>query len=134
MLQVDGQLRTARDLAIAVLLGAQEWGIATGALISLGCIMMRKCHLNSCPVGIATQDPELRKKFEGQPEHLINYMFLLAEELRIIMAQLGFRAIDEMVGRSECLEVDTSITDDRIRSLDLSALLSNEASHEEHFC
>ena len=134
VLQVDGQLRTARDLAIAVLLGAQEWGIATGALISLGCIMMRKCHLNSCPVGIATQDPELRKKFEGQPEHLINYMFLLAEELRIIMAQLGFRAIDEMVGRSECLEVDTSITDDRIRSLDLSALLSNEASHEEHFC
>lgn len=123
VLQVDGQLRTPRDLAVAVLLGAQEWSIATGALISLGCIMMRKCHLNSCPVGIATQDPELRKRFSGQPEHLINYIFLLAEGLRQIMAELGFRTIDEMVGRTECLSVNPSALDERSQTLDFSQIL-----------
>ncbi|MEY2988520.1 MAG: hypothetical protein RJB13_2041, partial [Pseudomonadota bacterium] len=128
VLQVDGQLRTPRDLAIAVLFGAQEWGIATGALISLGCIMMRKCHLNSCPVGIATQDPELRKKFEGQPEHLINYIFLMAEELRLIMAELGFKTINEMVGRADCLEIDETNVDEKFRSLDLNNLLSSSES------
>ncbi|MEY4064569.1 MAG: glutamate synthase large subunit [Pseudomonadota bacterium] len=104
VLQTDGQLRTPRDIIIATLLGAQEWGVATAALITLGCIMMRKCHLNTCPVGIATQDPELRAKFQGQPEHLINYIFLLAEGVREKMAELGFRRIEEMVGRSDLLK------------------------------
>jgi glutamate synthase domain-containing protein 2/glutamate synthase domain-containing protein 3 len=104
VLQTDGQLRTPRDIIIATLLGAQEWGVATAALISLGCIMMRKCHLNTCPVGIATQDPQLRAKFQGQPEHLINYIFLLAEGVREKMAELGFRRIEEMVGRNDILK------------------------------
>jgi glutamate synthase domain-containing protein 2 len=90
-LQTDGQLRTGRDVAIACLLGAEEFGFATGPLIAMGCIMMRKCHLNTCPVGIATQDEELRKKFAGQPEHVMNYLFLMAEEVREIMAKLGYR-------------------------------------------
>jgi len=124
VLQVDGQLRTPRDIAIATLLGAQEWGIATGALISLGCIMMRKCHLNTCPVGIATQDPELRRKFSGQPESLINYVFLLAEGLREIMAQLGFRTVADMVGRVDLLEKNSNLTDKRVKKIDLSALLA----------
>ncbi len=104
VVQTDGQLRTARDMAIATMLGAEEWGIATAALVTIGCIMMRKCHLNTCPVGIATQDAELRKKFAGKPEHVVNYFFLLAEELREIMAQLGFRTINEMVGRVDRLD------------------------------
>lgn len=123
ILQVDGQLRTPRDLAIATLLGAEEWGLATGALISLGCIMMRKCHLNTCPVGIATHDPELRQKFAGQPEHLINYVFLLAEGLREIMAELGFRTIGDMVGRVDCLEQVQSDPDLRVAKIDLSEIL-----------
>ena len=89
------------------MLGAEEWGIATAALVTVGCIMMRKCHLNTCPVGIATQDPELRKKFAGKPEHVVNYFFLLAEELREIMAKLGFRTINEMVGRVDRLDTRT---------------------------
>ncbi|MCX6128506.1 MAG: glutamate synthase-related protein, partial [Proteobacteria bacterium] len=124
ILQVDGQLRTPRDIAIAALLGAEEWGIGTGALITMGCIMMRKCHLNTCPVGIATQDPELRSKFRGQPEHLINYFFLLADGLREIMAQLGIRTIREMVGRSDLLEKIPVLENDRAAKLDLSAILS----------
>ena len=96
-LQTDGQLKTGRDVAVAALLGAEEYGFATIPLIAIGCIMMRKCHLNTCPVGIATQNPELRKKFQGQPEHVINYFFFVAEELRKIMAELGFRKIDEMI-------------------------------------
>ena len=108
-LQVDGKLQTGRDVAIAALLGAEEFGFSTAPLISMGCIMMRKCHLNTCPVGVATQDPELRKKFQGQPEHVINFFFFVAEDLRRIMAELGFRTVDEMVGRVDCLVQRTDI-------------------------
>ncbi len=123
VVQTDGQLRTARDVAIATMLGAEEWGIATAALVTVGCIMMRKCHLNTCPVGIATQDPELRKKFNGQPEHVVNYFFLLAEELREIMAQLGFRTINEMVGRVDRLDTRKAIEHWKAKGLDFSAIL-----------
>ena len=102
-LSADGQLRTAKDLAIATMLGAEEWGIGSGALVALGCIMMRKCHLNTCPVGIATQDPKLRRLYKGQPEHLINYFYLLAEEFRALMAKLGVRTVRELVGRRDLL-------------------------------
>jgi glutamate synthase (NADPH/NADH) large chain len=102
-LQVDGKLCTGRDVAFAALLGAEEFGFATAPLVASGCIMMRKCHLNTCPVGVATQDPELRKKFGGRPEHVVRYFFYVAEELRQLMAELGFRTIDEMVGHSECI-------------------------------
>ncbi|MEI7782707.1 MAG: FMN-binding glutamate synthase family protein, partial [Planctomycetota bacterium] len=97
IVQTDGMIRTAKDVVIATMLGAEEYGIATASLVVIGCIMMRKCHLNTCPVGIATQDPELRKKFTGQPEHVVNFFFMLAEEIRELMAKLGFRTIDEMV-------------------------------------
>ena len=103
-LQVDGQMKTGRDVAIGALLGAEEFGFSTGPLIASGCIMMRVCHLNTCPVGIATQDPELRKKFTGQPEHVVNFMFFVAEELREIMAELGFRKLEDMVGRTDLLD------------------------------
>jgi glutamate synthase (NADPH/NADH) large chain len=124
-LQVDGKLQTGRDVAVAALLGAEEFGFSTAPLVSLGCVMMRKCHLNTCPVGIATQDPELRKKFQGQPEHAINYFFFLAEDLRRIMARLGFRRVDEMVGRVDCLEQRKDITHWKARGIDLSAVLYN---------
>ena len=103
--QVDGQMKTGRDVVIGALLGADEFGFATAPLVVEGCIMMRKCHLNTCPVGIATQDPELRKKFTGQPEHVVNYFFFVAEEVREIMAKLGFRKFDEMIGRSDLLDM-----------------------------
>ena len=103
VLQADGQLKTGRDVAFAALLGAEEFGFATAPLVASGCIMMRKCHLNTCPVGVATQDPVLRATFTGTPEHVVNYMFFVAEELRAIMAQLGFRTVDEMVGRVDCV-------------------------------
>jgi glutamate synthase (NADPH) large chain len=102
-LQADGQLKTGRDVAFAALFGAEEFGFATAPLVASGCIMMRKCHLNTCPVGVATQDPVLRARFQGAPEHVVNYMFFVAEELRAIMARLGFRTIDEMVGRVDCI-------------------------------
>jgi glutamate synthase (NADPH/NADH) large chain len=102
--QADGGLRTGRDVAIAALLGADEFGFATAPLIAAGCIMMRKCHLNTCPVGVATQDPVLRARFTGQPEHVINYFFFVAEELRAIMAEMGFRTVAEMVGRVDRLD------------------------------
>jgi len=121
--QTDGQLRTARDVAIATMLGAEEWGIATAALVTVGCIMMRKCHLNTCPVGIATQDTELRKKFSGKPEHVVNYFFLLAEELREIMAKLGFRTINEMVGRVDRLDTRGAIAHWKAQGLDFSSIL-----------
>ena len=124
-LQVDGKLQTGRDVAVAALLGAEEFGFSTAPLVSLGCVMMRKCHLNTCPVGIATQDPELRKKFQGQPEHAINYFFFLAEDLRRIMAGLGFRRVDEMVGQVDCLEQRKDITHWKARGIDLSAVLYN---------
>src|SRR5690606_11241069 len=101
--QTDGQLRTGKDVVVAALLGADEFGFSTAPLIVTGCIMMRKCHLNTCPVGVATQDPVLRAKFTGQPEHVINYLFSVAEEVRQIMAQLGFRSMQEMIGRSDRL-------------------------------
>lgn len=122
-LQTDGQLKTGRDVAMAALLGAEEFGFATAPLITLGCIMMRKCHLNTCPVGIATQDPELRKKFGGQPEHVVNYFFMVAEELRGIMAQLGFRNINDMVGRSDVLEMNKALDHWKSSGIDLSAIL-----------
>ncbi|TFY80717.1 hypothetical protein EWM64_g3297 [Hericium alpestre] len=122
-LQTDGQIRTGRDIAIATLLGAEEWGFATTPLIAMGCIMMRKCHLNTCPVGIATQDPQLRAKFHGQPEHVINFFYYLAEELRTIMAKLGFRTINEMVGRADMLKVDDKLRTPKTAHLDLSAIL-----------
>ena len=123
VVQTDGQLKTGRDVAIACLLGAEEFGFATLPLITLGCIMLRKCHLNACSVGIATQDPELRRRFAGQPEHLINYLFLVAQHLREIMAQLGFRTIDEMVGRVDRLEPAAAVQHWKARGLDLSAIL-----------
>jgi glutamate synthase (NADPH/NADH) large chain len=124
VLQTDGQLKTGRDVAIAALLGAEEFGFSTAPLIVMGCIMMRKCHLNTCPVGIATQDPELRKKFNGKPEHLVNYLFMVAEELRLIMAQLGFRTVNEMIGRVDVLEVDQALDHWKARGLDLSPMLT----------
>ncbi len=121
-LQTDGQLRTGRDLAIATLLGAEEWGISTGALVVEGCIMMRKCHLNTCPVGVATQNPELRKLFTGKPEHVVNYFRFLAEDLREIMASLGFRTIDEMVGQSDVLKATGYLNHWKWDKLDLSPI------------
>ncbi|MEX2175163.1 MAG: glutamate synthase large subunit [Pirellulaceae bacterium] len=122
-LQTDGQIKTGRDVAIAMLLGAEEIGFSTGPLVTLGCIMMRKCHLNTCPVGIATQDPVLRQKFMGEPEHLINYLFLVAEEARQIMAELGFRNVNEMVGRADCLETNEAIKHWKAEGIDLSPML-----------
>ncbi|KAF5732416.1 NADH-dependent glutamate synthase 1 isoform 1 [Tripterygium wilfordii] len=129
VLQTDGQLKTGRDVAIAALLGAEEFGFSTAPLITLGCIMMRKCHKNTCPVGIATQDPVLREKFAGEPEHVINFFFMLAEELREIMSQLGFRTVNEMVGRSDMLEVDKEVTknNEKLENIDLSLLLKPAA-------
>jgi glutamate synthase (NADPH/NADH) large chain len=124
VLQTDGQLKTGRDVTIAALLGAEEFGFATAPLITLGCIMMRKCHLNTCPVGIATQDPELRKKFTGLPEHVVNYLFMVAEDARQHMASLGFRTINEMVGHVECLRPDVAIEHWKADGLDLTPLLT----------
>ncbi len=121
--QADGGIRTGRDVAIAALLGADEFGFATAPLIAAGCIMMRKCHLNTCPVGVATQDPVLRARFTGQPEHVINYFFFVAEELRGIMAQLGFRTINEMIGRSDRLDMRGAVDHWKARGVDLSKLL-----------
>ena len=122
-LQTDGQLKTGRDVAVAALLGAEEFGFATVPLIAIGCIMMRKCHLNTCPVGIATQNPELRKKFVGKPEHVINYFFFVAEELRNIMAKLGFQTVDEMIGRTDMLKQRTNVNHWKAGKVDLSAIL-----------
>ena len=124
VLQTDGQIKTGRDVAIAILLGAEEFGFATAPLVALGCIMMRKCHLNTCPVGVATQDPELRKKFSGKPEHVINYMFMVAKELRVVMAELGFRTVNEMVGRVDALEVNAALEHWKAKGLDLTNLLT----------
>ncbi|MEE2745515.1 MAG: glutamate synthase large subunit [Pseudomonadota bacterium] len=121
--QADGGIRTGRDVAIAALLGADEYGIATASLVASGCIMMRKCHLNTCPVGIATQHPELRKKFKGQPEHVINYMFFVAEELRTIMAKLGFKTLNAMIGRTDKLAMNDDFTHWKAKGIDLSRLL-----------
>jgi glutamate synthase (ferredoxin) len=123
VLECDGQMKTGRDVAIACLLGAEEFGFSTAPLIASGCIMMRACHLNTCPVGIATQDPELRKNFKGKPEHVINYMYFIAEELRQIMAELGFRTVDEMVGQSQKLNMKKAIEHYKAQGIDLSKIL-----------
>jgi len=123
VVQTDGMIRTAKDVAIATLLGAEEFGIATASLVVMGCIMMRKCHLNTCPVGIATQDPELRTKFTGQPEHVVNFFFMLAEEVREVMARLGFRTIAEMVGRVDRLDTRAAIDHWKAQGLDFSTIL-----------
>ncbi len=120
--QVDGGLRTGRDVVVAALLGADEFGFSTAPLIAMGCIMMRKCHLNTCPVGVATQDPVLRAKFVGQPEHVINYFFFVAEEVREMMAALGFRTFNEMIGRTELLDKDRAIDHWKARGLDFSRI------------
>ncbi len=122
-LQTDGQLKTGRDVVVACLLGAEEFGFSTAPLITIGCIMMRKCHLNTCPVGIATQDPELRAKFEGAPEDVVNYLFLVAEEARRIMARLGVATIRELVGRTDLFLPDLAVRNEKTEGLDLSAVL-----------
>jgi len=123
VLQTDGMLRTGRDIAIATLLGAEEWGVATGGLIAMGCIMMRKCHLNTCPVGIATQDPDLRKLFPGEIEHVVNFYKFLAEDMRKHMAALGFRTVDEMVGRVDRLKAREGVNHWKAKHLDLDKIL-----------
>ena len=124
VVQTDGQLKTGRDVVVAALLGAEEFGFATAPLIAMGCIMMRACHLNTCPVGIATQDPELRRRFAGRPEHVVNYFFLVAEEVRGLMAQLGVCRFDELVGRTDLLEADEAIEHWKARGVDLSGILA----------
>jgi len=121
--QTDGQLKTGRDVAIAACLGADEFGFSTAPLVATGCIMMRACHLNTCPVGIATQDPELRKRFAGQPEHVVNFFFFVAQELRELMAGLGIRRVDEMIGRTDLLAVDDAIDHWKARGVDLTHVL-----------
>ncbi|MFN7862720.1 MAG: glutamate synthase-related protein, partial [Curvibacter sp.] len=125
--QADGQMKTGRDVAIGALLGADEFGFATAPLVVEGCIMMRKCHLNTCPVGVATQDPALRKKFSGKPEHVVNYFFFIAEEVRQIMAQLGIRKFDDMIGRADLLDVRKGIEHWKARGLDFSRLFAQPA-------
>ncbi|MEC8155886.1 MAG: glutamate synthase-related protein, partial [SAR324 cluster bacterium] len=121
-LQTDGQLKTGRDVVIAGMLGAEEFGFSTAPLVAIGCIMMRKCHLNTCPVGIATQDPHLRKKFVGQPEHVINYFFFVAEDVRQIMASLGIREFDQLIGRTDLLQ-QKKVDHWKARQVDLTDLL-----------
>ncbi|MBL8235031.1 MAG: glutamate synthase subunit alpha, partial [Bryobacterales bacterium] len=123
VVQTDGKLCTGRDVAIAALLGAEEYGFSTAPLITMGCIMMRKCHLNTCPVGIATQDPRLRAKFTGQPEHVINYFFFVAEHLRQIMAKLGFRTVNEMIGRTDKLRMREAIDHWKAKGINLDQVL-----------
>ena len=124
VLQTDGGMKTGRDVVIGALLGAEEVGLSTAPLITMGCIMMRKCHLNTCPVGIATQDPDLRKKFAGKPEHVVNYIFMVAEEARRIMAQLGFRTWEEMVGRVDVLDTEDAVAHWKADGIDLTSLLT----------
>lgn len=128
VLECDGQLKTGRDVAIACLLGAEEFGFATAPLVASGCIMMRQCHLNTCPVGIATQDPELRKNFKGTPEHVINFMYFVAEEVRQIMASLGFRSVKEMVGQVEKLNMNKAVSHYKAKGVDVSAILHKPTS------
>ncbi len=120
--QVDGQMKTGRDVAIGAILGADEFGFATAPLVVTGCIMMRKCHLNTCPVGVATQDPELRKKFKGQPEHVVNFFFFIAEEVREILAALGIRKLGELIGRTDLLDMKKGIEHWKAKGLDFSRI------------
>ena len=130
VVQVDGGMRTGRDVVVGALLGADEFGFATAPLIVEGCIMMRKCHLNTCPVGVATQDPELRKRFTGKPEHVINYFFFVAEEVRQLMAKLGFRTLSEMIGQTERLDVRKAVTHWKAKGLDFSRVLTKPKAAE----
>lgn len=130
VVQADGQMKTGRDIAIAALLGAEEWGVATAALIVEGCIMMRKCHLNTCPVGVATQNPELRSRFTGKPEHVINFFRFIVQELREIMAELGFKTVNEMIGKVECLQVKENISHWKFKKIDLTPILYKEPISE----
>ncbi|OLD27371.1 MAG: glutamate synthase subunit alpha [Acidobacteria bacterium 13_1_40CM_3_55_6] len=122
-LETDGQLKTGRDVVIAALLGAEEFGFATAPLVSLGCVMMRVCHLNTCPVGVATQDPKLRARFTGDPSHVVNFMYLIARQVRELMAELGFRTINEMVGRTDCVEIRADIDHWKAHGLDFSQIV-----------
>jgi len=131
ILQTDGQLKTGRDVVVAALLGGEEFAFSTAPLVATGCIMMRVCHLNTCPVGIATQDPELRKLFTGTPEHVVNYFFFLAEEVRELMAGMGFRRFGEMVGRSDVLRMREAIEHWKARGVDLSAILHHPEVPED---
>lgn len=131
-LQADGQIRTGRDLAIAAILGAEEWGVSTAVLVVEGCIMMRKCHLNTCPVGVATQNPELRKLFSGEVHHIVNFFNFMAEELREIMATLGVRTVAELVGRTDLLTFDRAKAKKHAGSIDLDALLQNPFKPKDH--
>ncbi len=128
--QADGGMRTGRDVVIAAMLGADEIGFATAPLIAEGCLMMRKCHLNTCPVGVATQDPELRKRFTGKPEHVVNYFFFVAEEARRLMAKLGFRTFNEMIGQSDRLDMRQAINHWKAKGLDFSRLLAKPEAGE----
>ncbi|MFD2921906.1 glutamate synthase large subunit [Terrimonas rubra] len=130
IVQTDGQIRTGRDIAIAALLGAEEWGIATAALVVEGCILMRKCHLNTCPVGVATQDAELRKRFTGDAEYVVNFFKFITQDLRELMAELGFRTVNEMIGQVDALQVRENITHWKYSKLDLSPLLHKEEAPE----
>jgi glutamate synthase (NADPH) large chain len=127
--QVDGQMRTGRDVVIAALLGAEEYGFGTVTLVTMGCVMARKCHLNTCPVGVATQDPRLRARFTGRPEHVMAFMRFVARDVRQIMASLGFRTIDEMIGRSDVLTVRQAVTHWKARGLDFSRVLARPQTH-----
>ena len=126
VVQADGQMKTGRDIAIAALLGAEEWGVATAALVVEGCILMRKCHMNTCPVGVATQDPELRKRFKGNPDHVVKFFEFITEELREIMAELGFKTVNEMIGQADALRMRDNINHWKYKNLDLSAVLYKE--------
>ena len=132
VLECDGQLKTGRDVAIACLLGAEEFGFSTAPLVASGCIMMRACHLNTCPVGIATQDPELRKNFKGKPEHVINFMYFVAQELREIMANLGFRSVEEMIGQSQKLKAKEGVEDYKVKGINLDNILYKPLSNNTY--
>ncbi len=131
VVETDGQLKTGRDVVIAALLGAEEFGFATGPLVALGCIMMRVCHLDTCPVGVATQNPELRKNFRGDPQFVVNFMHFIAQEMRELMAQLGFRSIDEMVGRSDRLQMRTAVAHWKAKGLDFSEMLYRPETEDD---
>tara|TARA_B110000503_G_scaffold137455_1_gene221676 strand:+ start:141 stop:866 length:726 start_codon:yes stop_codon:yes gene_type:complete len=130
VLQTDGALKTGRDLLVATLLGAEEWGLSTAPLMTMGCVMMRKCHKNTCPVGIATQDPELRAKFNGHENDVVNFFFLLAEDLRGHMAGLGYTTVDALIGRSDLLVPDANVLGSRnkLRGIDLTKILTPSAA------
>lgn len=130
IVETDGKLMSGRDVAIAAMLGAEEFGFATAPLVTMGCVMMRVCNLDTCPVGVATQNPELRKRFKGKPEYVVNFMKFIAQELREYMAKLGVRTVDELVGRSDLLKAKTEAKSINAGKVDLTRILANEFTHE----